>query len=70
MNTFKGILTLIVVVIIVGLVLRYGSSSLALLQAAGSTAYQETALLTLANSSNVTYPYYGPGSHSTKLVAG
>lgn len=56
----KSILTIIAVIIIIGLVLRYGNSAIALVKASSSGLYQETALLTLANSSNVSYPYHGP----------
>ena len=56
---FKGILTIIAAIIIIGLILRYGSSAVALVKASSSGIYQETSLLTLANSSNVSYPYYG-----------
>lgn len=60
MGNFKGILTIIAVIIIIGLALRYGKSSIALLKGTTSGLYQETALLTLANSNNVNYPYFGP----------
>lgn len=52
--------TIIAVVIIVGLALRYGKSSIGLLNSAASGLYQETSLLTLANTHNTSYPYYGP----------
>jgi len=60
MGGFKGILTILAVIIIIGLLLRYGNSAVALVKASTSGLYQETALLTLANSSNVSYPYHGP----------
>lgn len=60
MNAFKGLLTILAIIIIVGLVLRYGNSAVALVKSSSSGLYQETALLTLANSNNVNYPYYGP----------
>lgn len=52
----------IVLLIAIGLLLRYGNSSIGLFKAASSGVYQETALLTLANSGNVQYPYQGPTS--------
>jgi len=64
MNNFmggaKGILTILAVIIIIGLILRYGNSAVALVKASSSGLYQETSLLTLANSSNASYPYHGP----------
>jgi hypothetical protein len=53
------IVTAIAVLIAIGLILRFGGSSIGLLKAGGSALYQETSLLTLANSSNAQYPNYG-----------
>jgi hypothetical protein len=53
------LLTVIAAIIIIGLLLRYGTSSLNLVKALGSAAYQETSLLTLGDTANVSYPYYG-----------
>lgn len=54
------ILTIGAIIIIVGLVLRYGSSSIDLVKSTFSGLYQETSLLTLQNTANGSYPYYGP----------
>ncbi len=55
-----GIVLLIALVILVGLALRYGNSSIGLFKTAGSAVYGETQLLTLANTGASNYPYYGP----------
>ena len=60
MSGLKTFFTIVAVVIIIGLVLRYGKSAIGLVGGLSSGLYQETALLTLANSKNVSYPYYGP----------
>jgi hypothetical protein len=60
LNSFKGLLTIVAVIIIIGLVLRYGKSAIDLVKAGSSGIYQETSLLTLQNTRNGNYPYYGP----------
>lgn len=59
---FEYVVAAIAILIAIGLLLRYGSSSIGLLKAGGSALYQETALLSQANSSNVNFPYHGPSS--------
>lgn len=59
---FEYVVAAIAILIAIGLLLRYGNSSLGLLKAGSSAIYQETSLLTLANSGNVNYPYHGPTS--------
>lgn len=60
LNSFKGLLTIVAVIIIIGLALRYGKSAIGLVTAGSSGIYQETSLLTLQNTKNGNYPYYGP----------
>ena len=60
LNSFKGLLTIVAVIIIIGLALRYGKSAIGLVTAGSSGIYQETSLLTLQNTRNGSFPYYGP----------
>jgi hypothetical protein len=62
MSGFNSLLTIVAVIIIIGLILRYGGSSVALVKALGSAAYQETTVLTLGNTSNVNYPTQSLGT--------
>ena len=55
-----ALISLLIGAVIVGLILRFGASSVPLAQTLGNTANQGLAALTLANP-NV-YPYYAPAS--------
>jgi len=65
MKEVHALFVLIIAAIIVGLVLRYGATSVPLAQTAIGGVEKESSILTLAGGSEV-YPYYAPESpHGT-----
>ena len=62
LNELKDILVLIALLIALGLVLRFGNSSLALAKTANAGLLQETQALQLTSGNA---PYYGPPSTAT-----
>ena len=60
MKDINSLLIIVAVIIIVGLVLRYGLSSIGLVNAISTGANREISLLTLQNSGYGNYAYHGP----------
>jgi len=61
-ETVAGIVGALVTLIALGLVLRYGGTSVPLAETASKTLSNTIDALTLANPS--TYPYYGPAGYN------
>jgi len=57
-NDVVGLLGLVLAVIVIGLILRYGRSTVGILSTAFSGLEHETQILTLSGGA-ANYPYYG-----------